>query len=328
MKPFEPAWWLNNAHLQTIYPAFWRPKTELPERRRERLITPDNDFLDLDWYGQGNGAIVVLLHGLTGSSNSGYIKGLQKKLSDQGFRSAALNFRGCSGELNRKARCYHSGETEDIQFLYRTLKQREPDTPIAVVGFSLGGNVLLKWLGEQQDRVKLFAAVAVSVPFVLSTCATKMDTGFSKLYRNSLIGELKHYITEKISKLEQIGDLNEAQKVKDIGDLAKVKSFWEYDHRVVAFLHGYLNVHDYYQRASSRPFIKTITNPTLLIQAKDDPFMVPEVIPGQHELSASVRLEVSNSGGHVGFVGGTVPFRPEFWLEHRIPTFLKEQLPV
>jgi uncharacterized protein len=323
---FKPAWWLNNAHLQTLYPALMRKSPPPSGLRRERLITPDNDFIDIDWYGEGNQPLVILLHGLTGSSQSGYIKGLQRTLLIQGFRSVALNFRGCSGEYNYSARCYHSGETEDIHFLYQTLRHREPDTPFAVVGFSLGGNVLLKWLGEQGNKLTLFAAVAVSVPLVLSTCATKLDNGFSKIYRKNLLRELKHYVLAKQRHLEKLGELQEANRIEQLGDLSGIKSFWQYDDRVVARLHGFKNVQDYYQRSSSRQFLKSIAIPTLLIQALDDPFMTDEVLPDLGELSSSIHLEITQGGGHVGFIAGENPFKPHYWLEQRIPEFLKQQL--
>jgi predicted alpha/beta-fold hydrolase len=324
---FKPAWWLNNAHLQTLYPALIR-KISPPLLRRERLTTPDNDFIDIDWCGEGMQPLIILLHGLTGSSQSVYIKGLQRILLQQGFRSVALNFRGCSGELNHSARCYHSGETEDIHFLYQTLRQREPDTSFAVVGFSLGGNVLLKWLGEQGDQLTLFAAIAVSVPLVLSNCATKLDNGFSRLYRKSLLSELKVFVKAKQRYLEKLGKLQEADKIEQLGDLKTIKSFWQYDDSVVAKLHGFKNVHDYYQRSSSRQFLKSIAITTLLIQAFDDPFMTEEVLPGLDELSSSIHLEITKGGGHVGFISGQNPFKPAYWLEQRIPEFLKQQLSV
>ena len=281
-----------------------------PGLRRERLITPDHDFIDIDWCGEGKQPLIILLHGLTGSSQSGYIKGLQRTLLAQGFRSVALNFRGCSGEYNHSARCYHSGETEDIHFLYQTLRQREPDTPFAAVGFSLGGNVLLKWLGEQGNTLKLFAAIAVSVPLVLSTCATKLDNGFSKIYRKNLLRELKHYVRAKQQHLEMLGKRQEAAKIEELGDLSRIKSFWEYDDRVVARLHGFKDVQDYYQRSSSRQFLKSIAIPTLLIQAVDDPFMTEDVLPDFDELSSSIHLEITQGGGHVGFIAGEIPFKP------------------
>jgi predicted alpha/beta-fold hydrolase len=321
---FKPAWWLNNAHLQTLYPALTRKTLPPPGLRRERLITPDNDFIDIDWCGEGKQPLIILLHGLTGSSQSSYIKGLQHTLLTQGFRSVALNFRGCSGEYNHTARCYHSGETEDIHFLYQTLRQREPDTPFAAVGFSLGGNVLLKWLGEQGNKLTLFAAVAVSVPLVLGTCATKLDMGFSKIYRENLLRELKHHVRAKQRHLEKLGKRQEASRIEELGDLSSIKSFWQYDDLVVARLHDFKNVQDYYQRSSSRQFLKSIAITTLLIQAIDDPFMTEEVLPDLNELSSSIHLEVTQGGGHVGFVAGEIPFKPDYWLEQRIPEFLSE----
>jgi len=247
-------------------------------------------------------------------------------LLTQGFRSVALNFRGCSGEYNHSARCYHSGETEDIHFLYQTIRLREPDTLLAAVGFSLGGNVLLKWLGEQGNKLSLFAAIAVSVPLVLSACATKLDHGFSKIYRENLLRDLKHHIRAKQGHLEKLGKRQEAGKIEQLGDLSRIKSFWQYDDRVVARLHGFKNVQDYYQRSSSRQFLKSITIPTLLIQALDDPFMTEEVLPDVAELSSTIYLEITQGGGHVGFVAGETPFKPDYWLEQRIPEFLKQHL--
>ena len=327
VKPtFQPAWWLRNGHLQTLYAGLLRTPPKLQNLKRERLSTPDNDYLDIDWHGDGERPLIILLHGLTGSSKSHYIVGLQHILLQQGFRSVALNFRGCSGSPNNTARCYHSGETGDIHFLYQTLREREPNTPIGAVGFSLGGNVLLKWLGEQGDNIKLFAAVAVSVPLLLNLCASKLDAGFSKVYRANLLKELKAYIVNKQHHLENIGREKDADKIRQLGNLAKVNSFWQYDDRVVAPLHGYQNVHDYYQRASSRQFLQHIAVPTLIIQSVDDPFMTPAVLPRLEELSASVHLEITHHGGHVGFISGKNPFKPIFWLEERIPAFLIQQI--
>ncbi len=322
---FKPAWWLNNPHLQTVYPALLR-KPSILILRRERFITEDNDFIDVDFCGQGKQPLVILLHGLTGSSHSTYIQGLQLALSEHGLRSAALNFRGCSGEYNHSSRCYHSGETGDIDFLYRTLRAREPETLIAAVGFSLGGNVLLKWLGEQGNDINLFAATAVSVPLVLSACADKLDNGFSRVYRTSLLRELKQYVSLKQQYLKSLGKHEEAEILRQLGDLDNINSFWQYDDRVVAKLYGFANVDDYYQRSSSRQFLQSIRVPTLLIQAQDDPFMTPGVFPELSELSASVSLEICAGGGHVGFISGKNPFQAEYWLEQRIPEFLQQQL--
>lgn len=322
---FRPVWWLNNPHLQTFYPALMR-KTGPLQRKRERLRIPDGDFIDLDWYGEHKNSIVILLHGLSGSSQSSYIVGLQRALQRFGMTSAAMNFRGCSGEPNHLARCYHSGETEDIDFVYQSLRQRYPTALISAVGFSLGGNVLLKWLGEQAESLCLSAAVAVSVPLVLSECATKLDHGFSRIYRKYLLDELKQYIHHKHRYLDTHGSREEANKLKQLGDLSDINSFWQYDDRVVAGLHGFKSAHDYYQRSSSRQFLSKIRLPTLVIQAKDDPFMTPAVLPTADELAPQVHLEVYSGGGHVGFVSGQKTLNPAYWLDSRIPIFLREHL--
>lgn len=322
-QPFQPAWWLRSPHLQTIYPALLRRPPALAGLRRERLETPDGDFLDIDWCDNGDQPLVILLHGLAGSSRSGYIVGLQHSLRRQGMASVALNFRGCSGEMNRLARCYHSGETEDIDFLYRTLRQRFPGRAMAATGFSLGGNVLLKWLGEQGDQLDLCAAVAVSVPLLLNECADKLDRGFAKIYRDYLLRELKQYMRVKRRHLQDIGQHEQAERILRLGDLSDIQSFWQYDDRVVAGLHGFADAHDYYSRSSSRQFLKHIRVPTLVLQARDDPFMTERVLPTSAELSDQVQLEVCAGGGHVGFVGGSL-FRPEYWLEERIGKFLQK----
>ena len=318
---FKPAWWLNNGHLQTLYPALFRRTRKLPIRR-ERLQTPDNDFLDLDFCGAGDGPLVILLHGLTGGSASVYIQGLQWALLQQGFRSAALNFRGCSGQQNNTSRCYHSGETGDFDFVYQTLRNRFPCLPMAAVGFSLGGNVLLKWLGERAEGVDLFAAVSVSAPLLLDKCATRLDRGLSRLYRRVLLTELKAYVQDKHRHLLSIDNVQEAELLAGLGDLSGIRSFWEYDDQVVARLYGFGSATDYYRRSSSRQFLKAIRVPTLLVQAVDDPFMTAEVLPAADELSDCVRLEVTCGGGHVGFIAGVNPLRPVYWLDERIPAFL------
>ena len=322
---FKPAWWLSNAHMQTFYPALFRKLAVPLNLKRERLITQDKDFIDIDWYGEKGKPLVILLHGLTGSSKSSYILGLQHFLHNNGLRSVALNFRGCSGEPNDLARGYHSGDTDDLNFLYQIIRQREPNTSMAVIGFSIGGNVLLKWLGEQGTKLSLNAAVAISVPLVLAECATKLDNGFSKIYRHNLIQGLIYYVQRKHAHLEKIGAEKEANIISQLGDISDIKSFWQYDDRVVAKLHGFKNVHHYYQLSSSRQFLNKIKIPTLLIQSLDDPFMSKNIIPSIDELSSSVTLEVTNKGGHVGFVSGKNPLKPEYWLDQRILDFIKQK---
>ncbi len=319
---FRPPRWLSNPHLQTLWPTLTR-RIALPPRRCERLTTPDGDFLELDWCGH-RGPLVLILHGLAGSSRSHYVLGLQWALLRQGWRSVALNFRGCGRQPNRTARCYHSGETGDLDWVYRHLRRLEPRTPIAAVGYSLGGNVLLKWLGERGDDLELFAACAVSVPLVLSRCADAMDRGFARLYRNRLLSELKTYMATKIRHLEELGLADEADKLKALGDLSRRRSFREYDDRVIAKLYPFRDAEDYYRRCSSRRFLGHIRTPTLLIQSRDDPFMYPDVIPSPEETAPAVRLEITSRGGHVGFIAAG-DRGIEYWLERRIPRFLRRQ---
>lgn len=321
---FQAAWWMKNPHLQTIFPSFRRIKK--PTLQRRTLATPDHDFLDLDWgYGKTN-VLVILVHGLTGSSRSNYILGLQKALMMNGIRTVALNFRGCSGRPNNRANAYHSGETGDLDHVYRHIRCAEPETPIAVVGFSLGGNVVLKWLGENGERLDLFAAVAVSVPFELDKCADRMDRGFSRIYRNILLKDLAVYMDAKHHHLKARGLDQEAEKITAMGKLYGIRSFWEYDNRVIAPLYGFKDAQDYYEKSSSVRFLKSISVSTLIIQSLDDPFLTPDIVPEKSELPSNVLLEISPEGGHVGFVYGIIPSKPKYWLEQRIPLYLKERI--
>lgn len=319
---FKPAWWLPNAHMQTLYPALLRRQIKPLKIKRERLITADNDFIDIDWCREKNRPLIILLHGLTGSSKSSYISGLQQLFLNRGLRSVSLNFRGCSGSPNNLSRGYNSRDTGDINFLYQTIRQREPDTKMAVVGFSLGDNVLFKWLGERGADLSLHAAIAISVPLLLAECASKLDNGFSRIYRHRLIQNLIHYIQLKQTHLQKIGANNEARKIEQLGDLSAIKSFWQYDDQVVAKLHGFKNVHQYYQLCSSKQYLSGIKIPTLLIQPREDPFMTRNILPSVDELSASISLEITDEGGHVGFISGKNPFKPRYWLEQRIMNFL------
>jgi len=321
---FQAAWWLTNPHLQTIWASLFYKKQQMP-RERETFVLPDGDFVHLDWIKEGKGPIVLIFHGLTGSSESSYAYGLQYTLWKKGWRSVVMNFRGCSGEPNNRPRSYHSGATEDIQSLFAEVRKREPDTPIAACGFSLGGNALLKWLGENPEKDGLFAATAVSVPFLLNRCSDRMEKGFSKVYLSRFIRDLRQSVDDKIQHFEQKAEKEYAQRLKEIGDLTKVKTFWEFDDRVTAPLHGFESAADYYQRSSSRQFLKAIQTPTLIVQSQDDPFMDKEIIPSADELSDHVTLELAQKGGHVGFLTGKVPGKPVFWLKQRLPSYLEQR---
>ncbi len=320
---FVPAKWLANAHMQTMWPLFFR-KVPAFKRIRERFNTPDNDFFDVDWYGTGQKGIVILMHGLTGSSSSRYILGMQRALEQNGLTTAALNCRACSGEPNLKAGSYHAGFTNDINQLYHAIRSKNPKTPIYTVGFSLGGNIMLKWLSEKADTLDISGCIAVSVPYKLGNCADRVDRDLSRIYRYHLIGEMKKKLAGKLKFFDGNNMPAEAAKLRALGDISRIKSFWEFDNDVVARLHGFADVHDYYQRSSSIGFLKNIKTKTLLIQSLDDPFLTPSVLPATNELSATTELEVIEKGGHVGFIGRVKSGGLDYWLEQKIVNFLMQ----
>lgn len=323
---FSPAWWLRNRHLQTIVPNTFRG---LPHQsiRRERVELPDGDFVDADWTTRTEGPIVVLLHGLEGSRESRYAAWMMKHLDDAGYRAVLLHFRGCSGEPNRTAGSYHSGHTADFDFFLRLLHEREPNARVAAIGYSLGGNALLKWLGQNGDndagkntrKRQLETGVAVSVPFRLEYCSAAINRGFARIYQAHLMRRMLRNARRKLAVIRAAGH---------DPALGSLRSFRDFDEALTAPLHGFENASDYYARASSAQFLRHITTPTLVIHASDDPFMTPDTVPREEELSKAVTLELSEHGGHVGFVGGRWPWKPEYWLEQRILAHLREFLPV
>lgn len=312
---FTPAWWLPGPHAQTVWPARFRC-TRPVSLTRERLELPDGDFLDIDWAGD-SGPIVVILHGLQGSSRSPHVQGLLGALRRRGWRGAVMHFRGCSGEPNRLPRTYHSGETGDIGYVMRRLRERHPSTPIAAAGYSLGGNVLLKWLAERGSGAELAAAVAVSVPFCLDRAAERLERGLSRVYKRHFIVDLHRTVLEKFR--HRPGPL-------DLDAVRREWSFRGFDDRVTAPLHGFRDAEHYYDMASCRQYLGRVARPTLIVHALDDPFMTRDMVPRREELSPSIRLELSAVGGHVGFVEGSAPWSARYWLEDRIPRFLAEPL--
>ncbi len=321
---FKPAWWLHNPHCQTLWPHLLRFTPPL-KTQHERLELPDGDFVDLNWTLTPDSSIdslrpspiIIVLHGLQGSVRSQYASGLLRAIEGMGWRGVFMHFRGCSGEPNRLARCYHAGETEDLAALVATLRRREPYAPLAAVGFSLGGNVLLKWLGELGARAPLQAAVAVSVPFDLANTVQRLEQGFSRIYQERLLLALGKATRQKFTRIAA---------PENLGDLRRLRSMREYDDKVTAPLHGFTDATDYYTRSSSRQYLKAIRVPTLILHAADDPFMTPQAIPATEELSDSTRMELSRHGGHLGFVGGRYPWRPDYWLDKRVPEFLRAVL--
>lgn len=319
---FTPAWWLPGAHLQTVWSALCRPPPQL-ERRRERLWLADGDFIDLDWHGPSapDTPLVVVLHGLSGSSSSLYVLGLQQRLAAQAWASVAVNWRGCSGEPNLLPRSYHSGVSEDLAAVLAHLHSLRPLAPLYAVGYSLGGNVLLKHLGESAANCLLQGAVAVSVPFRLDQCADRMALGLSRLYQAHFMRALVGSLRDKQQRFRHAGQHANLAALQDLGSLNGLRTFWQFDGRFTAPLHGYADAQDYYRRASSRYFLGAIRVPTLLIQAADDPFVFSRSLPEPHELAAGTQLELHAHGGHVGFIEGS-PRRPAYYLERRIPDWL------
>ena len=308
--------------MQTLWGPLWRKSPPLAHRR-ERLWLADGDFLDLDWHGPlaTTTPLVVVLHGLTGSSTSHYVIGLQRALAAQGWASVAVNWRGCSGEPNLLPRSYHSGASEDLAEVIAHLRTQRPQAPLYAVGYSLGGNVLLKHLGEAGTASQLQAAVAVSVPFRLDQCADRIGQGFSKVYQAHFMREMLAYIKNKQRQFQHDGREDGLAALAALGSLENMRTFWDFDGRVTAPLNGFTDAEDYYRRASSRYFLGEIRTPTLLIQAADDPFVFSHSLPQAQELSACTQFELQAKGGHVGFVDGS--FRqPGYYLERRIPQWL------
>lgn len=312
---FKPAWWLRGAHSQTIWPTILRRKLRLPIQH-ERLELPDGDFLDLAWINKNNpGPIVLVLHGLAGNVESPYIQGILHTINKKNWRAVFMHFRGCSGVHNRLARSYHSGETGDLQFVISKLQKQASNIPLIAIGFSLGGNVLLKWLGETAEQNPLHAAIAVSVPFDLQQAADYLNRGASRFYQWWLVRQLRATVKNKFKKITAPIALH---------NLYKLRSFWDFDDQVTAPLHGFRDAMDYYQQSSSKQFLAKIKVPTLIIHSKDDPFIPHTALPQTHELSPHITLEITEKGGHVGFITGKLPWRPVYWLEQRIIRFLQE----
>ncbi len=308
---FRPAWWLRNPHLQTLWPSLLRRRCPLP-LEPERIELDDGDFIDLSWVKGATGPAVLVLHGLEGSLDSHYAGGTLAALAAGGYRPLFMHLRGCSGTPNRLARGYHSGATEDLLSVLRHLQEKLGRPPFAAVGYSLGGNLLLKYLGEGTPSIPLGAAVAISVPFRLRDAMIRLDRGFSRLYQRHLLGRLRNSYQRKFATLPSPLAV----------DVSRLGNFFEFDDQVSAPLHGFAGAEDYYARCSCRQYLAGIRTPTLILHARDDPFMFPHSVPSPAELGPATRLEVSERGGHVGFVAGPLPWRPRYWAEERLVAFL------
>ena len=304
---FRPAWWLPGPHLQTLYPSLFR-KRRAPALTRERLELADGDFVDIDWTTSDGDMTVLILHGLEGSLESHYTGGLLCALEHSGYKAGLMYFRGCSGEPNRLPRSYHSGDTGDLDTVIRHIRKLRPGKPLAAIGVSLGGNVLLKWLGEQAGNADITTAIAISVPLDLHEAAVKLGNGASRIYQHHLLKRLRDSVTIKATRHEPPFPLDR---------LDELDSFHKFDNEVTAPLHGVRDVDDYSASSSSKHFLKRIEIPTLVLQAVDDPFLPSEALPKSDEQGPAVTLELARHGGHVGFVTGGNPFKPCYWLEER-----------
>lgn len=317
---FKPAWWLTNKHGQTLYRTLTN-RLQAPIDAQERLELPDGDFIDLAWAINGLSSetpLVVLLYGLGGSINSPYVPGLLHTFNKAGYRAVLMHYRGASGEPNRLPRAYHAGETNDLAYFLQLLKTREPTTKKAAVGISLGGNILLKWLGETGRQSLIEVAVAVSVPFKLQDAAQQINKGFARIYQANILQSLYRVCSQKLELINSQLSMSQQK-------LFSIKTLYDFDQHITAPLHGFSSAAAYYHSASCRQYLHGINTPTLIIHALDDPFMTPTAIPVNNELSADVCLELSQHGGHVGFIMAKSANRSQCWLEQRITAFLASQ---
>ena len=312
---YRAPWWLPGGHAQTIW-----AKLVSPPRvawRRERWDTPDGDFIDVDWAGPADAArTLAVFHGLEGSSDSHYARALADAGTREGWRVAVVHFRGCSGEPNRLPRAYHSGDSAEADWILRRLRERSP--ALCAAGVSLGGNVLLRWLGERGDAAAevVDAAAAVSAPVDLAAADRALSRGFSRVvYANHFLQTLKAKSLAKLARFPGIFD----------GDRARAaRTLYEFDDAVTAPLHGFRDAADYYARASSGPVLRAIRVPTLALNASNDPFLPLAALERATQGAApAVRLESPPGGGHVGFVTSPFPGR-HGWLAPRILRFLAQ----
>ncbi|MHB0969087.1 MAG: YheT family hydrolase [Thermoanaerobaculia bacterium] len=327
---FTPAWWLRSPHLQTVWGRLGRSR-RLVAFRREWLDTPDGDVLAIDHLDAPDPAAphLVMLHGLEGSSYSVYIQGLARLASASGWHVSVMNFRFCAREPdalnvcipNRRPRLYHSGETSDFDHTVRALHARTPLRTFVAVGASLGGNVLLKWFGENRGQTIVRAAAALSVPFDLAAGARFLEIGLGRIYAGRFIQTLK-------AKLRYVHSHHaEAREKVDLAGALRARTFYEYDDAATAPLHGFAGAEDYWEKCSSIIFLGAIDIPVLVVNAVDDPFVPPDVVPRAiAAASPSVTIHATPAGGHVGFVTGDHPFRCRYWAEEEAMAFLARMI--
>ncbi len=308
--------WLPGGNAQTIYPYLLNRASSICYRR-ERWELKDGDFIDVDWLdGKSEKPLVVILHGLEGGSRSHYVLSIMRLLQILQWRGAIIHFRGCSGYPNRLPRAYHAGDSAEIDWMLRKIvvgKQSVHNPRCYVVGVSLGGNALLKWLGEQGDQAREFVAgvVAVSTPIDLSAAGKALDSGFNRVYARHFLTTLKCKAVDKSKRFS--GLLN-------IKAVMACNSLYEFDNLVTAPLHGFRDTEDYWQQSSSKQWLGHIQVPTLLINARNDPFLPEHALPTTAEISTFVSLDFPDQGGHVGFIHGVFPGKLE-WLPTKIVHF-------
>ena len=290
----------------------------------ETLELPDQDFLEWFWLrdtyeAPAEAPTILILHGLEGCARSNYVQDLMRQLGSLGWRVVVMQYRNCGEKPNRLAQSYHAMRWQELDWTVENLRGRFPGAPIGVVGFSIGGSILLNWLGQNEIK-HIATACAISVPYKLAPCADRLNQGFSKIYQTYLMGRLKRSAVRK-------GDLlKDALGLSDLSQINKLNTLWEFDDLLTAPLHGFKNVHDYYEKASCHQYLRGVQVPTLLVHALDDPFMVPEVVPQASELSGLIQTAFVPVGGHVGFVSGSLPGKEWSWLSQIVPNFFETNL--
>lgn len=313
--PFEPPWWLKNAHAQTVWSRYGDRAT-LPPMELERWDTPDDDFIRVHISeGDDDKPVAVLLHGLEGSVNSTYLVRLVIRIIALGWTVVAVEHRSCGGEMNRARRIYHSGATEDLDFVVRKLTHERPETDLYIAGYSLGANVTAKWLGENGDDVpaQVKAAAAVSAPYDLLAAEPFIDSGVRRLYVKRFLRDL---IPKAIEKERQYPGCVDIEAVR------KSRTFREFDRHATAALHGFEDAEDYYAKVACGQFLPQIRRPTLLLSAADDPFNPPGTLPhDMADASPFLHPQFPPNGGHVGFVKKSEDGSLGFWAEDQVTRF-------
>ncbi len=303
---------LQNSHLLTSYPTLFR-KVKLPtEYKRKRIELPDDDFIDIDTVHNGHDRVAILCHGLEGCSQTHYMRGMAKHLVENNWDVVCMNFRGCSGDPNRLRRSYHSGDTDDLRYVISYLEKIKNYTQISLLGFSLGGNLILKYLGENEIYPNITKAVAISVPCDLKGSAYKLTELQNKIYMRRFI----KFLIQKIRLKNRILKTNFNEQ-----SYSQMKTFAEFDDAYTAPEHGFKNAEDYWRQCSCRQFIPNIKIPTLLINSVDDPFLSESCYPiSEAEDNKYFYLEMPKQGGHMGFV--TFNSNKTYWHELRASEFL------